>query len=214
MVVVTTAGWDAVAGRSQRFERGARGWKAVGAPVDVAVGRNGLGWGMGLHPPQTGGPVKQEGDGKAPAGVFRITRLFGYAPEAEARGFKLPYLQATGTLECVDDAASAYYNRVLERAAAARVDWKSSEQMRRGDELYRWGAVVEHNAPKAKPGGGSCIFLHVGGAQGTAGCTAMPEAALLEVLRWLDGEMKPVLVQLPRTEYERLRREWGLPRAR
>ncbi len=59
---------------------------------------------------------------------------------------------------------------------------------------------------------GSCIFLHIweGPGKGTAGCTAMGSLSMEEVLRWLDGEKRPVLVQLPRAEFERLRGILGL----
>ena len=99
--------------------------------------------------------------------------------------------------------------------------------MRRRDGLYRIGVVVAHNGsgvgpgvlaappagPAPVPGGGSCIFLHVwrGPGTATAGCTAMPDAALQEVIVWLDADAAPVLVQLPASEAERLRAGWGLP---
>ena len=38
----------------------------------VSVGRNGAAWGLGLHAAQPQGPQKQEGDGRAPAGVFTL----------------------------------------------------------------------------------------------------------------------------------------------
>jgi hypothetical protein len=39
----------------------------------------------------------------------------------------------------------------------------------------------------------------------------MPEPALMEVMRWLDADASPVLVQLPEAEYRRLARTWELP---
>ena len=220
MILVTTANWDSVGGTLQRYERpsGKGAWKAVGEPVPIVVGKSGLAWGQGVYPAQPGTPIKKEGDGKAPAGIYRIPSLFGYAAAPEATGFHLPYRQATDTLECVDDVNSRYYNRIVDRQKIKRVDWKSSEDMHRKDELYRWGAVVAHNSPRVRKSGGSCIFLHIGqtkeqGGAGTAGCTAMREPALLEVLRWLDPARKPLLVQLPQPEYQRLRQPWGLPAA-
>ena len=79
-------------------------------------------------------------------------------------------------------------------------------------EPYRWGAVVAHNLDQV-PGAGSCIFLHVweGAGVPTAGCTAMPEAEMLRLVRWLDRNKNPLLVQLPAAEYRRLRDAWKLP---
>lgn len=229
LVVVTTPGWEATTGTLRRFERAGEGWRPVGAPVEVVVGRSGLGWGRGLHdlPPDASAPVKAEGDGRAPAGVFRLSAAFGYA-ESEATG--LPYLQARPGVQCVDDRRSASYNLVLDSTATdAPADWRSKEQMRRRDGLYRIGVIVAHNGPgvdaavlpasaelaeaEPQPGAGSCIFLHVwrGPGSTTAGCTAMPDPALQEVLAWLNAEADPVLVQLPQAEADRRREAWGLP---
>jgi D-alanyl-D-alanine dipeptidase len=92
-------------------------------------------------------------------------------------------------------------------------DWNSSEHMLRSDDLYRWGVVVDHNADPPRPGAGSCIFLHIwrGPGQPTVGCTAMPQENLESVLGWLDPAKKPLLVQLPESEYQRLKRKWKLP---
>ena len=92
---------------------------------------------------------------------------------------------------------SRRYNLVVERSGVGEVDWKSSERMREVSG-YRWGLVVEHNANPAVAGRGSCIFLHVwaGPDKGTAGCTAMAQPNLEELLRWLDAKKRPALVQL------------------
>ena len=77
---------------------------------------------------------------------------------------------------------------------------------------YRLGVIIRHNS-QAYPRLGSCIFFHVRDPQysGTAGCTAVEYGELVRVLRWLDPQKKPLLVQLPSPEYERLKQRWGLP---
>ena len=178
-IVVTTANWNTTAGTLQRYERDGDAWREVGAAIPVVVGRTGL------------SDRKREGDGKSPAGVFPIGTLFGFAPSAD---FAMPYRQLRDTTECVDDTASRFYNRIVDRDQV-KVDWSSSEKMRSVGE-YVWGAVVDYNTPPVA-GKGSCIFLHVwGGPQSTtAGCTAMREEDLLTVLHWLDPAKKPMLVQ-------------------
>jgi zinc D-Ala-D-Ala dipeptidase len=212
LIVVTTPGWDSVRGTLRRFERrtGAK-WVQVGEAFPVVVGRSGLGWGDGLSKAEGDGPSKREGDGRAPAGVFTLTRAFGFAGTNEAARLRMPYTPLTPGVECVDDATSAHYNRVVDRAAVETVDWNSSERMREV-EGYRWGVVVAHNA-RAVPGRGSCIFLHIwaGPEKGTAGCTAMEQPSLEALLRWLDSRERPLLVQLPESEYTRLEETWKLP---
>ncbi|MDT5295404.1 MAG: hypothetical protein QOJ76_2284 [Acidobacteriota bacterium] len=214
LIIVTTRDWTTVQGTLRRFERkGARSeWEAVGASVPVVVGRGGLGWGVGLTARVAGGPSKKEGDGRAPAGVFRLGTAFGFAPRDEATWLRLPYTPLTPAVECVDDVASRHYNLIVDRDAVRPVDWNSSERMR-SVEGYRWGLVVEHNAGAPVPGLGSCIFLHVwaGPEKGTAGCTAMRQENLEGLLRWLDPKKRPLLVQLPEAEYTRLRPAWRLP---
>jgi len=215
LIVVMTKDWNAVDGELRRYKRSSvkDQWQVVGEKTLVVVGRNGMAWGKGLHGDAVGdGPVKKEGDGRSPAGIFSLSSAFGYAEKTKAGRVKLPYVQTIPTLECVDDPQSAHYNRVIDRASVKAPDWKSSEQMLRQDELYRWGVVVDHNA-KGEIGCGSCIFLHIweGPGKGTAGCTAMNAAKMEEVLRWLDPQKQPLLAQLPQAEFERLRKVWGLP---
>jgi len=217
LILVTTRDWDAVEGTLRRFERKNEkaGWRSVGAAVPVVVGRGGMGWGAGLNAQTGEGPLKKEGDGKAPAGVFRLGSAFGFAPAPEASWLKLPYTPLTPTVECVDDVGSRRYNLIVDRSAVPEPDWKSSERMR-SVEGYRWGVFVEHNSNPPVAGRGSCIFLHVwaGPEKGTAGCTAMTQPNLEELMRWLDSKKRPVLVQLPEAEYARLRAAWRLPARR
>lgn len=214
-VVVTTSGWASPRATVRRYERRAPGeaWRAVGEPVPAMVGRNGMAWGTGLHViPSGSGPSKTEGDGKAPAGVFRLDYAFGYAPREEMAGLKMPYRQSIESSQCVDDVRSRHYNTVLDTRNAT-VDWFSHERMRRDDELYALGVFVRHNSDPVVAGRGSCIFLHAWQAPdvATSGCTALERFRLDEVVRWLDPAASPVLVQMPAAEYDRLRTPWDLP---
>lgn len=214
VLVVVTDNWNAVAGTLQRFERDTDegAWTAIGARTPVVVGRSGLAWGRGVaDDAASGGPGKKEGDGKAPAGVLRLGTSFGQSRQP-LPGVALPYRSLDGNVECVDDVRSEHYNKLVTRQEVGRVDWSSSEKMWTAP-LYEWGIVVEHNAPAIAAGAGSCIFLHVwkrAGA-GTAGCTAMDRQHLTQVIRWLKPASRPMLVQLPRAEYERLKNAWDLP---
>jgi L,D-peptidoglycan transpeptidase YkuD (ErfK/YbiS/YcfS/YnhG family) len=225
MIVVTTPGWNAVEGTLRRYERGTphETWRPVGEPIAIVVGQNGMGWGIGVVATDestvrlASDPVKKEGDGRSPAGIFALGTAFGDAPQP-LPGLKTPYLQLTPSIECVDDSGSKYYNRVVDRSTVVP-DWNSSEHMRSVGEAYRWGIVVGHNggdmsdsAPPVR-GSGSCVFLHIWGGptRGTAGCTAMSQNELTTLLTWIDPTHKPLLVQLPAPGYAQLARRWGLP---
>jgi len=213
LVLVVTPGWDDVVGELRRFERPDAGapWQPVGTPGTIVVGRSGMAWDP-LAAPVVAGPTKREGDGRSPAGAFSIGKAFGFAPADEAGWTKLPYLHLAEGIECVDDPSSRVYNLVVDRRTVLRPDWNSSEHMREVGEPYRWGVIVNYNTP-AVQGRGSCIFLHIGGedGRGTAGCTAMSPADLRQVMAWLDPSTSPVIVQLPRAAYARLKADWSLP---
>ncbi|HET9282382.1 MAG TPA: L,D-transpeptidase family protein [Candidatus Angelobacter sp.] len=218
IVVVTTANWNSPQGVLRRYERSKanKKWQAAGESIAVMVGKSGLAWGSGIvHVDalisSTSDPVKKEGDSRAPAGVFRLSKVFGYAPQAQPE-WKMPYLGLTSSVECVDDTASKFYNHVVDRSTVSP-DWNSSEHMLRSDDLYRWGILVDHNAAPPLAGEGSCIFMHIwrGPSQPTVGCTAMPQTDLESLIAWLDPALTPLLVQLPEAQYKNLRKRWHLP---
>lgn len=215
LVLVVAEDWNANQARLRRFERSERNgiWHPVGDAVPVSLGRNGLAWGRGLHGGRlAAAPVKAEGDGRAPAGVFSLPRAFIGPSESVGTSPAFPVYKVTPQTVCVDTVASKYYNQMFEENTVHK-DWSSEERMLRPDGLYRYGLFVEHNAPNAQPGAGSCIFMHLwrGPGSPTAGCTAMAEPSLLVILSWLDAAKKPILVQLPRAELVRLAPVWGAP---
>lgn len=212
-LVVVAPDWNSQTGMLRAFDRSEDNWKMHGEAIPVVLGKNGLGWGRGLIDVKNeAGPKKAEGDHRVPAGIFLLGPAFGYAPAAEARWIKLRYVPLTAESEGVDDPGSRYYNQLVDRSKVAGVDWHSSEQMRRADDLYKWGLFVAHN-PAATPGAGSCIFMHIwrNSSAATVGCTAMAEPNLLRLLRWLDPKANPILVQMPRHEYEESRSGFDLP---
>jgi L,D-peptidoglycan transpeptidase YkuD (ErfK/YbiS/YcfS/YnhG family) len=214
-VLVLSPDWNSTTGVLRAYERKSAeaAWKTRGAGIPVVLGKNGLGWGLGLVDAKDGrGPRKIEGDNKVPAGIFRLGPAFGYAPAGAARWIKLPYVPLTAQTEAIDDPRSRYYNRLIERSKIARVDWRSSEQMRRTGDLYKWGVVVAHN-PAAKPDAGSCIFMHIwkNSSTPTTGCTAMAEQDLLRLLRWLEPRAHPILAQMPSPYYATLQSKYRLP---
>jgi D-alanyl-D-alanine dipeptidase len=209
VIVVTTPGWNNVDGTLRRLEKQDGKWQPVGEQYPIVVGKNGLGW-DGITEPLAAAaqPVKKEGDGRSPAGVFKITELFGFETSLDA---KLPYRPLTESIECVDDASSQSYNQIVSLKHIPHPDWNSSEKMRTID-VYKIGAVVDYNSPKV-PGAGSCIFLHIwkGTGRGTAGCTAMEEEHVKEITSWLDEKKNPIIIQLPAPLYDRVRESWQLP---
>jgi L,D-peptidoglycan transpeptidase YkuD (ErfK/YbiS/YcfS/YnhG family) len=214
-LVVVAPTWNSKTALLRAFARTSTtgDWKMRGDALPVVLGKSGLGWGLGLvGARRRAGPRKIEGDNKVAAGIFRLGPAFGYAPAASASWIKLHYLPLTNMTEGVDDPRSHYYNQLVDRSKVARVDWRSSEQMRRADDLYKWGIFVAHNVA-ATPGAGSCIFVHIwkNSSTPTTGCTAMAERDLVRLLQWLDPAAQPLLVQVPQRDYAEFQSHYRLP---
>ena len=215
LILVTTPDWTAPAGTLRTFERVGDHWKQIGDATPVTIGRSGAAWGLGLNDVPADGPQKREGDGRSPAGVFAIGTAFGYAGNATTA---LPYAPMDAGDYCIDVPDSALYNRIVDaREVGADAVAGSTEPMRRdlhanGDQRYRLGFVIEHNAT-ARPGAGSCIFAHLwkSPTDATAGCTAMADAEMERILAWLDPGRHPVFVLLPDAEYAKRAAAWQLP---
>lgn len=211
-VVVTTDGWDASKGKARMFERASlkSKWKAAGDVFDVVIGRSGTAWAV-ESAPETATNFKKEGDGRSPAGMFPLKYAFGFASKPEQLEF--PYTKIEQSTECVDDASSSHYNKIVDRYKVGVFDWKSSEKMIEIEPEYELGVFVAYNSYPVRSGDGSCIFLHVwkDAETPTSGCTAMARSDLEKVLSWLDPVKVPYLVQLPLHEYKQLTKKWNLP---
>jgi L,D-peptidoglycan transpeptidase YkuD (ErfK/YbiS/YcfS/YnhG family) len=160
------------------FQRKDGKWKQV-YNMNGYIGKNGF------------AARKREGDGKSPTGMYTLGHAFGAFANP---GTKLPYIRMTAKDVWVDDPKSKLYNTLQQLPAKGR--WKSAENMRRKDNLYDYGFVINYNTEKPAAGAGSAIFFHVS-SRPTLGCTATSRANVLTLLRWLDPKANPVIIQNP-----------------
>ena len=193
LIVVTTKNWSTPNGVLQRYEKADKAWQKVGKAINIKLGRNGLGWGIGLHSiPINAKYIKKEGDGKAPTGIFTLKQAFGYNPFV----VDYPYEVYKSTDHCVDDVNSKLYNKIVD-SKKVNIDYKSKEHMKFPKDYYKYGIVINHNhidEKGAKSGAGSCIFIHIKSVP-TAGCTVMNESEMKEIIQWLDVNSEPLLLQ-------------------
>lgn len=214
IMVVQAKTWDSFEAVMSLHEKKDGEWKTVKQDIPIALGKKGLGWGRSFDIDYEAldktAPVKKEGDGKSPAGIFAVQEAFGFSEKPSY--IKLPYIKLTDLIECVDDAESQYYNRIIDSSTILFSDWKTSEKMSAID-AYKTGFVIEHNTRPVVNGCGSCIFLHIREApdKGTSGCTAMAEDDLLFLLQWLDPANNPLLLQFTEDIYGRIMEGSGLP---
>jgi L,D-peptidoglycan transpeptidase YkuD (ErfK/YbiS/YcfS/YnhG family) len=177
-VVVTADRYGATTATFTAYERAGDGWRRAFGPWPARVGTR------GIAPPGE----KREGDGRTPSGVYGFDFFFGVDPDP---GVKFPYRRIAGrSIVWDDDPESPLYNTWvdLDRQQAG----PSPEPMYTRP-AYDHGAVIAYNTART-PGLGSAIFLHVSTGGPTAGCVSLPEAQLVDVLRWLDPGRDPRIV--------------------
>ena len=214
LIVGLAPNWDSMKGELQRFERSGDGpWHSLGAPVPVLFGKDGLAWGRGLAGQEESGLHKKERDGRAPAGVFRIGKIYTYDP-ALPPGADFPFHQVTSADAWIDDPKRPDYNRFITIDDPEHPPpWFAKEKMRHHDFAYRWLVEIRHNSDPPVPNEGSAIFFHIrrGVSRPTSGCTTMAESELVRLITWLRIERHPCYVLLPRTVYEAKADAWNLP---
>ncbi len=143
--------------------------------------------------------MKREGDGKTPSGIFSLGIAFGYEPSI---GTGMVYRQATEDDFWVDDVNSEDYNRWVK----GKPDAASFEKMKRDDDKYEYGVVIEYNTHPVVKGRGSAIFLHVWKpGEATSGCVAMSEETVLAILGWLNPARKPLIIMGTECELSAIR---------
>jgi L,D-peptidoglycan transpeptidase YkuD (ErfK/YbiS/YcfS/YnhG family) len=199
----------------QLFERSDshRPWSAVGHPFPVLFGKNGVAWGTGLAGQGEPGLRKKERDGRAPAGVFQIGKIYTYDARLPT-GADYPFHQVTTADAWVDDVTSPDYNRfVTIKDPAHPPPWFEKQKMRHNDFAYRWLVEIRHNSDPPVPGEGSAIFFHIrrGVSRPTSGCTTMAEENLVDLIKWLRASRHPCYALLARAEYEKKWQSWKLP---
>lgn len=199
VIVVTAPDSRSTHGTLRAYERdGQGGWRQVVAATPARLGWSGL----------ARAADRRQGTGKTPAGTFAIPSAFGRYADP---GTELPYRQFDR-----DDAWT--YNPKVPSTynvfQTAPYSWRSYgsyvEHLWEYGKQYRYVAVMDYNLPdgaitrdangirraanpaNTKAGGG--IFLHVTDGRSTAGCIAIPQATMRNVLRWLDPDRRPVIV--------------------
>jgi L,D-peptidoglycan transpeptidase YkuD (ErfK/YbiS/YcfS/YnhG family) len=142
---------------------------------------------------------KREGDGRTPSGIFSLHRTFGYAATTKT---KMPYRQVLADDLWIDDINAADYNLWVKKNETRAVSY---EKMKREDDLYKYGIVIEYNTGPIIKGHGSAIFLHIWRGQNVAteGCVAVSEDDILRIMRWLDPEAKPLIIMGTKFNKER-----------
>jgi L,D-peptidoglycan transpeptidase YkuD (ErfK/YbiS/YcfS/YnhG family) len=213
LIVGIAPDWNSLHGTLQLFERPHGGsWNAVTAPFPVLFGKNGLAWGSGVAGQNEPGLHKKERDGRAPAGIFQIGKVYTYDAKLPPGG-DYPFHQVSDADIWSDDPRSPNYNRHIVIDPKNPPDNYSHEKMRSADFAYHWLIEIRHNSDPPIPGDGSAIFFHIrrGVNHPTTGCTTMAEPNLVKIVTWLRADRHPCYALLPSVEYDKKMQPWNLP---
>ncbi len=155
-------------------------WQMAFEPFNAVIGKK------GFAPPGE----KKEGDGKTPSGIYSLKTTFGYNESIKT---KMPYRQTLADDIWVDDPSANDYNHWTKRQETSAASY---EIMKRNDDLYKYGIVIEYNTDPVIKGNGSAIFMHIwkGENISTAGCVAVSEENILKILEWLDPAASPLII--------------------
>jgi len=132
---------------------------------------------------------KVEGDGKSPTGIFKLGKLFSYDKQTNTL---LEYQQTTKDDKWIDDVNSPDYNKHVSGAT----DAKSYENLLLNTDVYKYCMVIEYNTNPVIKGKGSAIFFHLALKPDsfTAGCVAIKEEFMKQMINWLDPKQNPTII--------------------
>jgi len=199
LIVVTTPSLTGTRGQARWYERqGDSEWRSAGGPVSAR-----LGWAGSIPAAK-----RRQDSGKTPMGTFTMSSAFGRLADPGAR---LPYRRIDRDDAWTFDSRFPSTYNVFQDAPRS---WQSY-----GDDVeilwqhgaqYRYAVVIDFNMPagpiRTGPDGvrrsaapadtakGGGIFLHVDDGNATAGCVAIPQAAMRTILQWLDPDQSPRIV--------------------
>ncbi len=132
----------------------------------------------------------REGDKKTPTGTYNLTQPFGIKADP---GAKMDYTKVTKYHYWCGTSGSEYYNRLVDTRKTARSRTSSDEYLINYKGYYDYCMFIDYNK-NGQAGKGSCIFLHcTGGKKSTAGCIAIPETAMKNIIRWAEPGAKIVI---------------------
>lgn len=166
--VVGTGGSDA---QLEVWQRGAAGWQLAAAAIPAKIGAKGM--------------SKDHFDGSmmTPMGVYTLDFAFGTAPNP---GGGLQYVQVTRDHWWDGDMKSPTYNlmQVCKKEQCPFNTDPSSGTENLYIPQYKHAIVMGVNKQRI-PGKGGAFFVHTTDGGPTAGCVAIDDAKLVEIMRWL-----------------------------
>jgi L,D-peptidoglycan transpeptidase YkuD (ErfK/YbiS/YcfS/YnhG family) len=169
--VISVVGVGGSNAKMDVYQRTAAGWQPVGVGIPAFIGANGM------------APQTHDGEMKTPMGVFTLDFAFGTEPDP---GSGLRYVQVGPDHWWDGDMKSPTYNTMqVCKKAQCRFNTSPASGTENLD-IPQYAHAVVMGVNKARvPGNGGAFFLHTTDGGATAGCVAIDDPTLVQVMRWL-----------------------------
>ncbi|AEF34307.1 MULTISPECIES: L,D-transpeptidase family protein [Mycobacteriaceae] len=163
--VVGVGGSDA---KMDVYQRSATGWQPVAAGIPAHVGSAGM-----AQQAKSGYPA-------TPMGVFTLPYAFGTAPNP---GGGLQYVQVGPDHWWDGDDHSPTFN-TMQVCKKQQCPFDTGESENLQIPQYKHAVVMGVNTART-PGDGAAFFFHTTDGGPTAGCVAIDDAKLVQIIQWL-----------------------------
>ena len=130
---------------------------------------------------------KIEGDKCTPSGIYSIEKIYYREDRLNMPKLDFQTIPINKNFGWCDDIRSTYYNKFIKFPFSY-----SAEFLYREDDIYNIICVINYNNNPIIKNKGSAIFLHVANTDysGTAGCLALKQDDLIELLQNIDLDTK------------------------
>jgi L,D-peptidoglycan transpeptidase YkuD (ErfK/YbiS/YcfS/YnhG family) len=169
--VISVVGVGKSTAKMDVYERTESGWQPIGVGIPAHVGAAGM------------APETHDGQMLTPMGIFTLDFAFGTAPNP---GGGLQYVQVGPDHWWDGDMKSPTYNtmQVCKKAQCPFDTDPSSGTENLQIPQYKHAVVMGVNSERV-PGNGGAFFLHTTDGGPTAGCVAVDDATMVELIKWL-----------------------------
>lgn len=166
--VVSVVGTGGSNAKMDIYQRTAAGWQPLKAGIPTHIGSAGM------------APKAKSGYPATPMGVYTLDSAFGTAANP---GGGLPYTRVGANHWWSGDDKSPTFNS-MQVCEKSQCPFNTSASENLQIPQYKHSVVMGVNKAKI-PGGGSAFFFHTTDGGPTAGCVAIDDATLVQIIRWL-----------------------------
>ena len=131
--------------------------------------------------------TKIEGDKCTPSGIYSIDKIYYRVDRLSLPRLNFRTIPINKNFGWCDDVSSSFYNKFIKFPISY-----SAEILYREDDIYNIICIISYNTNPIIKNKGSAIFLHIANPDysGTAGCLALKQNDLIELLQNIDTNTK------------------------